>query len=136
MSDNPYFENLFPLDDDEELPFYAMQSSEKLGEFFDSLLNSICNDLLTPKTSWHFKGSTWDVYVDTLFSLHMVVVKLYNKIVIPIYEDENYSNAVSMAFLAAAAMKTGYAKKLTNILTGDIINIDIKKYGEEIDEEL
>ena len=66
----------------------------------------------------------------------MVVVKLYNKIVIPIYEDENYSNAVSMAFLAAEAMKTGYAKKLTNILTGDIINIEIKKYGEEIDEEL
>ena len=136
MPDNPYFENLFPLDDDEELPFYAMQSPEKSGEFFDSLLNSIYDDLFTPKTSWHFKADTWDVYVDTLFSLHMVVVKLYNKIVIPIYEDENYSNAVSMAFLAAAAMKTGYAKKLTNILTGDIINIEIKKYGEEIDEEL
>ena len=136
MSDNPYFKNLFPLDDDEELPFYAMQSSEKSEEFFDSLLSSICDDLLTPETSWHFKGDTWDVYVDTLFYLHMVVVKLYNKIVIPIYEDENYSNAVSMAFLAAAAMKTGYAKKLTNILTGDIINIEIKKYGDEIDEEL
>lgn len=136
MPDNPYFENLFPLDDDEELPFYAIQPSEKSGEFFDSLLNSIFDDLFTPKTSWHFKADTWDVYVDTLFSLHMVVVKLYNKIVIPIYEDENYSNAVSMAFLAAVAMKTGYAKKLTNILTGDIINIDIKKYGEEIDEEL
>ena len=131
MPDNHYFDNLFPLDDDEELPFYVMQPSEKSGEFFDSLLSSICNDLLTPKTSWHFKGSTWDVYVDTLFYLHMVVVKLYNKIVIPIYEDENYSNAVSMAFLAAAAIKTGYAKKLTNILTGDIINIEIKKYGEE-----
>lgn len=136
MSDNHYFENLFPLDDDEELPFYAMQPSEKSGEFFDSLLSSICDDLFTPKTSLHFKADNWDVYVDTLFSLHMVVVKLYNKFVIPIYEDENYSNAVSMAFLAAAAMKTGCAKKLTNILTGDIINIEIKKYGEEIDEEL
>ena len=136
MSDNPYFDNLFPLDDNEELPFYAMQPSEKPGEFFDSLLSSICDDLFTPKTSLHFKADIWDVYVDTLFSLHMVVVKLYNKIVIPIYEDENYSNAVSMAFLAAAAMKTGCAKKLTNILTGDIINIEIKKYGEEIDEEL
>ena len=135
MSDNPYFENLFPVDD-EELPFYQLQPSEKSGEFFDSLLSSIFDDLLTPKTSLHFKADTWDVYVDTLFSWHMVVVKLYNKIVIPIYEDENYSNAVSMAFLAAAALKTGYAQKLTNILTGDIINIEIKKYGEEIDEEL
>lgn len=136
MPGNSYFENLFPLDDDEKLLFYAMQSSEKSGEFFDPLLSSICDDLFTPKISLHFKADTWDVYVDTLFSLHMVVVKLYNKIVIPIYEDENYSNAVAMAFLAAAAMKTGYAKKLTNILTGDIINIEIKKYGEEIDEEL
>ena len=91
MPDNPYFENLFPLDDDEDLPF------------FDSLLSSICNDLFTPKTSWHFKADTWDVYVDTLFFSHMVVVKLYDQLIIPIYEDENYSNAVSMAFLAAAA---------------------------------
>ena len=136
MPGNSYFENLFPLDDDEKLLFYAMQSSEKSGEFFDPLLSSICDDSFTPKTSLHLKADTWDVYVDTLFSLHMVVVKLYNKIVIPIYEDENYSNAVAMAFLAAAAMKTGYAKKLTNILTGDIINIEIKKYGEEIDEDL
>ena len=62
--------------------------------------------------------------------------KTYIHYINGIYEDENYSNAVSMAFLAAAAMKTGCAKKLTNILTGDIINIEIKKYGEEIDEEL
>ena len=48
----------------------------------------------------------------------------------------NIGNTVAIAFFAAAAMKTGYAKKLTNILTGDIINIEIKKYGEEIDEEL
>ena len=135
MSDNPYFGNLFPLDD-EELPFYAMQSSEKSGEFFDFLLSSICDDLLTPKTSLHFKSNTWDVYVDTLFSWHMVIVELYNQFIIPIYEDENYSNTVAIALFAAAAMKTGYAKKLTNILTGDIINIEIKKYGEEIDEEL
>ena len=136
MPDNPYFENLFPLDDDEELPFYAMQPSEKSGEFFDFILNSICDDLFTPKTSWHFKADTWDVYVDTLLSWHMVVVKLYNQLIIPIYEDENYSNTVSIALFAAAAMKKGYAKKLTNILTGDIINIEIKNYGEEIDEEL
>lgn len=136
MPDNPYFENLFPIDDDEELPFYAMRQDGKSGGLFDSILNSICDDLFTPKTSWHFKADTWDVYVDTLFSWHMVVVKLYNQFIIPIYEDENYSNTVSMALFAAAAMKKGYAKKLTNILTGDIINIEIKKYGEEIDEEL
>lgn len=135
MPDNPYFKNLFPIDDDEELPFYAMRQDGKSGELFDSILNSICDDLFTPKTSWHFKADTWDVYVDTLFSWHMVVVKLYDQFIIPIYEDENYSNTVSMA-LFAAAMKKGYAKKLTNILTGDIINIEIKKYGEEIDEEL
>jgi hypothetical protein len=136
MPDNPYFENLFPLEDDEELPFYAMRQSGKSEEFLNSLLDSICDDLFTPKTSWHFKADTWDVYVDTLLSWHMVVIKLYNQLIIPIYEDENYSNTISMALFAAAAMKKGYAKKLTNILTGDIINIEIKNYGEEIDEDL
>ena len=138
MPDNPYFENLFPLEEEnnEELPFYAMRQSGKSGEFFDTLLSSLFNDLLTPKILFRINAETWEVYVESLFTSYMVVVKIYEQLKIPIYEGEDYSNMVSMALFAAAAMKKGYAKKLTNILTGDIINIEIKKYGEEIDEEL
>lgn len=138
MPDNPYFENLFPLEEEnnEELPFYAMRQSGKSGEFFDILLSSLFNDLLTPKILFRINAETWEVYVESLFTSYMVVVKIYEQLKIPIYEGEDYSNMVSMALFAAAAMKKGYAKKLTNILTGDIINIEIKKYGEEIDEEL
>jgi hypothetical protein len=143
MADNPYFENLFPLDDEENEQFKDMLervleglNGAPIEDPFEKYLDSLWKDIEKNALMWECEGGSWKVQILRFPISYVVVVKVYDTLEVPIYECWEIEDAYTSARFAAAAMKSGCAKKLTNVFNGDIINIEIKKYGEEIDEDL
>lgn len=144
MADNSYFNNLFPLDNEEneQLKDLLDRVLEKgltaspVTDAFDKYLYSLWKDIEKNALMWECNGGNWKVQILRFPMSYIVVVKIYDILEVPIYEAWEIEYAYNAAKFAAAAMKIGIAKKLTNIFNGDIINIEIKKYGEEIDEDL
>lgn len=143
MADNPYFENLFPLDDEENEQFKDMLervleglNGSPIEDPFEKYLDSLWKDIEKNTLMWEYDNGSWKVQILRFPISYVVIVKVYDTLEVPIYECWEIEDAYTSARFAAAAMKSGCAKKLTNVFNGDIINIEIKKYGEEINGDI
>jgi len=140
------FENL-----DKYLPLYYKNEEGEFRELTEvelddifgnddspfSLFNNFLSNMFSPevilKTT---EGSNWTVktYLNTNSGLYTVCVWLYETLKVPVHESENEDEANFAHNMYVTGFETHTIKKLTNIHTGDIINIEVKDIGEEIDD--
>lgn len=140
------FENL-----DKYLPLYYKNEEGEFQELTEvelddifgketspiSLLNNLLSDMISPEVIIETtEGGTWTVktYLNTNSGLYTVYVWLYDTLKIPVHESETEDEASFVHNMYVAGFESHTIKKLTNLYTGDIINIEVKDIEEEIDD--
>lgn len=140
------FENL-----DKYLPLYYKNEEGEFQELTEvelddifgkenspiSLLNNLLSDMISPEVIIETtEGGTWTVktYLNTNSGLYTVYVWLYDTLKIPVHESETEDEANFVHNIYVAGFESHTIKKLTNLYTGDIINIEVKDIEEEIDD--
>lgn len=140
------FENL-----DKYLPLYYKDEEGEFQELGEEELNDIFGEQTSPFSLFNSlfssiipqeviidstKGGTWTVR--TCFNVgtgkYVVYVWVYGALKVPVHESENEDEAHFAHNMYVAGFESHTIKKLTNIHTGDIIDIEIKNIGEEIDD--
>lgn len=140
------FENL-----DKYLPLYYKNEEGEFQELTEvelddifgkdnspiSLFNNFLSNMISPEVIIETtEGGTWTVrtYLNTNSGLYTVCVWIYDTLKVPVYESENEDEASFAHNMYVAGFESHTIKKLTNIYNGDIINIEVKDIGEEIDD--
>ena len=140
------FENL-----DKYLPLYYKNEEGEFQELTEvelddifgkdnspiSLFNNFLSNMISPEVIIETtEGGTWTVrtYLNTNSGSYTVCVWIYDTFKVPVYESENEDEARFAHNMYVAGFESHTIKKLTNIYNGDIINIEVKDIGEEIDD--
>ena len=127
---------------DEEGEFQELGEKE-LDDIFGktsspfSVLKNIMEDVLPKEIILNSSdGGNWKIQtiLNTDSRKYEVHVWIYNTVDIPVYETINEDEANFSHNMYVAGFQSHTIKKLTNIHTGDIIDIEIKNIGEEIDD--
>lgn len=140
------FENL-----DKYLPLYYKDEEGEFQELGEEELNDIFGEDTSPFSLFNSffsnmipqeviidstEGSNWTVR--TCFNvntkMYEVFVWIYGVLKVPVFESENEDEASFAHSVYVAGFESHTIKKLTNIHTGDIIDIEVKNIGEEIDD--
>ena len=140
------FENMekyFPLYYKGEDGEFHELGKEELDDIFGettspfSLLQNVIEDIFPKEVILNStEGSTWTIQtiLNTGTGKYEVHVWVYNTFHVPVWETDNEEEAEFTHSIYVAGFESHTIKKLTNIHTGDLINIEIKNIGEEIDD--
>lgn len=123
------------LGNDELDDIFGIKQDEMPNPF--SLLKDFIEDILPAEIVYQTtSGGSWTIETVNLVKegKYEIRVTLYNEYTVPVYIADDINEAEISHNFYVAAFKAHTIKKLTNIYNGDIINIEIKNYGEEIDE--
>ena len=137
MGDKSEFPLFFKNEDnnhnDEQKEFEKMIENI-FDETWEEIIDQTWEEMFQKKTMLKYDGGGWKVNTFYLPLVgYIVEVSIGNKD-IPVWNCYDQQEAFNIGNFVAAALKTRSAKKLTNILNCDIINIQYKNYTEYFDE--
>lgn len=138
--DENLFGKYFPLyyqgEDGEFYELGEKEINEILEDSGESLLENLFSDLSAfamgaPVLIDEYFGGKWTLRYYCVIDKFEITAEIEGITKeIPVYSTTTSSNANFAFNFYVSAFKTGTIKKLTNLSTGDIINIDKKDYGE------
>ena len=119
MESNSFFSSWY---EENDLEKFLNEKADIIQEAYEELSNS--------KQIFNYSRGTWAISIWQYPTIgYMVEMILCEKILIPIWVTYDREEAILVAKFTAAAMKAKCVNKVTNCLTGEVLNIEVRSFG-------